>query len=635
MRGKAKINFLIILGILILCALIEVFVFNMRYFKLPDNEKKDFKISGDNIDLYSMEKTENGFESLTMDSNILIDSSVYKDILYLRIVDSNDSGPYEVTVSYPKIKKEGKTFFSDASYGRDTFIKIDSNYGGEIKLSFKSISPDSLARINEINIDNQFEFNFSRYFLMLSILLVISLLIYNFSFFSKRLHWAFLIISVLLGINFVFTTPTYYSYDELQHFIKAYQIASFDFGIENEKEIGWPESIEQFFYPNGQRIISYQSYKEKEVFCNMFSSNDYSNMKYYSSTAQNYLPTAYFPAAFGIALGKLLRVPFFMTFYLGRLFNLLFYAIIFCGIIKYSKIWKKTIFTLGLLPGMMYLTSSYSADPVTFSFAVAVVTLFGNMLCFKDYSIMWKHLIGFILCSVIMITGKMSYAPLVLLLFLIPNKKFMFLKKYNNKQTIGLKFFVLFILGLVTLFNLWYSLSSDLNQWKIEGVDVNEQIRFILMNIPLYVNICVRFVLDSFFSYFAGAIGLFAYSGVFPDGLILFVIIYLILIAILDNDTNNFELYLKDKISMIGIIIMCWGLTITFIYVSFNPVGSLAINGVQGRYFAPLLLPLLLLFKSSKISNEFKPQNLIGVILFVSSVLLALAALKLFFGFSL
>ena len=635
MRKKTIINFLLILGILILCALFEIFVFNIRYFKLPNDEKKDFKISEDNIVLSNMEIVDNEFESLTIDSSVLIEGNAYKDILYIKIVDAKDSGPYEVSVSYPKTKKEGKTFFSDAAYGRDTFIKIDRDYGGEIKLSFKSINPDSLAKIKEIKIDNQFELNFSRYFLMVSIFLVASLLIYNFSFFSKRLHWAFLMISIFLGINFVFTMPTYYSYDELQHFIKAYQIASFDFGIEDEREIGWPENIDQFFYPNGLKIVSYQSYKEKESFCNVFSNNTNDNIKYYSTTAKNYLPTAYLPAAFGIALGKLFAMPFFIVFYLGRLFNLLCYAVIFLFILKYTKVWKKTIFVLGLLPGLVYLASSYSADPVTFSFAVAVVALFGNMLFSKDYSVTNRHLIGFILCSSVMITGKMSYAPLIFLLFLIQNKKLLFSKKHNNQQTISLKFAIIIILGLVVLFNVWYSLSNDLNQWNLEGVDVSEQIRFILMNIPLYFKICIKSILDSFTYYFAGAIGNFAYSGAFPDGLILSTIIYLILISILDNNENKNELNIKCKVGIGSIILMCLGLTITFIYVSFNPVGSLSINGMQGRYFAPLLLPLMLLFKSNKISNEFRPKNLIGVMLFISSTLLTLAVLKLFLGFSL
>ena len=141
--------------------------------------------------------------------------------------------------------------------------------------------------------------------------------------------------------------------------------------------------------------------------------------------------------------------------------------------------------------------------------------------------------------------------------------------------------------------------------------------------------------MDSFTYYFAGAIGNFAYSGAFPDGLILSTIIYLILISILDNNENKNELNIKCKVGIGSIILMCLGLTITFIYVSFNPVGSLSINGMQGRYFAPLLLPLMLLFKSNKISNEFRPKNLIGVMLFISSTLLTLAVLKLFLGFSL
>ena len=50
-------------------------------------------------------------------------------------------------------------------------------------------------------------------------------------------------------------------------------------------------------------------------------------------------------------------------------------------------------------------------------------------------------------------------------------------------------------------------------------------------------------------------------------------------------------------------LIMCFGMSAviwTSMYVSYTQVGADVINGVQGRYFTPLFLPLLLCLMNDK-----------------------------------
>lgn len=51
----------------------------------------------------------------------------------------------------------------------------------------------------------------------------------------------------------------------------------------------------------------------------------------------------------------------------------------------------------------------------------------------------------------------------------------------------------------------------------------------------------------------------------------------------------------------------------TALYLSFTPVGNTSINGVQSRYFIPLLFIFLYSLKGIKISHSVSDNKYIGV----------------------
>ncbi|MEG0811472.1 MAG: DUF2142 domain-containing protein, partial [Eubacterium sp.] len=230
----------------------------------------------------------------------------------------------------------------------------------------------------------------------------------------------FLIIAIFMGINIVFLLPTYFSYDEREHFVKAYQISSLDIGIENGKIINWPDNIEKFLTPGES---NYENYDEKIEYFKEYSSNKIEKTGYYKTTASTYLMTAYIPAAIGIAVARLLQLPFIGIFYFGRIFALLAYVGIIFYVIKHIKIAKRFIFIIGLLPGLLYLSSAYSADPMTLAFSLAMISIFINMIAAEDFTVTGKNVFSFILCCGIMITCKPTYAPLALIIFGVPYKE--------------------------------------------------------------------------------------------------------------------------------------------------------------------------------------------------------------------
>ena len=84
---------------------------------------------------------------------------------------------------------------------------------------------------------------------------------------------------------------------------------------------------------------------------------------------------------------------------------------------------------------------------------------------------------------------------------------------------------------------------------------------------------------------------------------------------------KNENLLDKKSKTILGILIFLsigciWG----SLYVSFTPVGSTTINGVQNRYFIPLIMPLLLLLMTNNVKvnlNDKKIYTIYTVILFI------------------
>ena len=67
---------------------------------------------------------------------------------------------------------------------------------------------------------------------------------------------------------------------------------------------------------------------------------------------------------------------------------------------------------------------------------------------------------------------------------------------------------------------------------------------------------------------------------------------------------NGFNIKTKAFIAVVLLIIM--SLIWTSLYVGFTPVGMDIINGVQPRYYIPILILIYLLFNTSKVKCEIK-----------------------------
>jgi len=242
----------------------------------------------------------------------------------------------------------------------------------------------------------------------------------------------------------------------------------------------------------------------------------------------------------------------------------------------------------------------------------------------KDRSVGYKDVALFLGCTSILTMSKVSYAPLCLLMLAVPKIKFK-----ENVNIWFMKLGTLFFSGVIAALTFGFALTKNMNQWKIPGVDIKGQVLFITHNIFTYLYIAISSFINNIQEVVI-APGNLAYLGAIKVFYIYIIVFMLFLVAIIDNEENIIELNYKDKIIIAISIIIAWGLVVTALYISFTPVGSANIAGVQGRYLIPLLLPILLVFKNNKIIANYKKENLNYLITLIWIGILIPVVMKIF-----
>jgi len=626
MRKKIKGNFICILVIILISALIELVCFNFGYLSIPKNSKGLQKIDLKNLELKDMQIS--GDKIIVNGENPSFKIKENLKIMYLKITPDPESKAFSLNIKKSKdTVYPPKKYNSDSSFKQSSYLRVNNTADNVlfniIPIDDSKVIDTKSITINSISIDNTFSFNLIRFLSIFLVLFVIFYFVIYKSIVKKKLHITFLIVFVSFGIITALCTPLNFSFDERAHFIKAYEGASLSFGI-TKRPSNWIEKIDDFMVANGQ-TSPFDTYKERLEYSKNFSSSNYTKSKYMNTTAATYLPIAYIPASIGIFIGKVLKLPFMSVFYLGRIFAVLGYALVLSFTIKKAKVAKRLIFAIGLLPAVLYTTSSYSADAMTIAFSIATVAVFLNMLASEEKSLNFKVPIIYAICCSIAVMCKMTYAPLCLLILVVPKEKFK-----DNINKLICKLAAIGIVGVMSLVTIGYSMYSGINQWKPAGVYPKGQVLFILKDIPEYILIMWKFISTNFVYFFIGSIGNFAYLGLSVNIILYGVLIALFVLAIIDNEEDILKFKKFDKPMLALTVAISWILVITALYVTFTPVGSVDIGGVQGRYFTPLVLPFLLLFKNNKIANSFNKEKFNYVLSVSSTLLVVFAALKVF-----
>lgn len=311
---------------------------------------------------------------------------------------------------------------------------------------------------------------------------------------------------------------------------------------------------------------------------------------------------AFVPSAIGWKLGSFVSNKVYVSYYLGRIFNVLVYALLLFIALKISKKYQLLIGYLGAFPAIIYICAGFHYDNLYFGTSLIIMALLTNYLD-QEKSVGIKETVIFSLICLGFTFGKFPFILCNFLIALLPKKS------YKQPVVRKVAFFASFIqIGLSGLYFISGSIINYLQNVNLAGSNVPGQVSltYFLKN-PLPI---IRTMIDGIsttISSFTNPISYGSHSANAFTALmtIMFVFLFVIVASNIDIEVPN---YFK-----IFIVIMCLGIMALVVYaISGDPrvysPGDSMVGGVQGRYYYMIVALLPILF-SKKIRILVNSQN--------------------------
>lgn len=443
-------------------------------------------------------------------------------------------------------------------------------------------------------------------------------------FLAKYKKWKiekiFLILAIPIGLLYMLAMPIGRVPDEDAHFARIYEIATGHL-VSDTDDHGMPGTLED----SNINIIKNMSkstihYSELPTYASFYA--DSGEQVFINTSSYNYNIINYFPQVAGMWLGNTLHLPLLISCYIARLFNLIVCTMIIYFSIKYIPFLKKGLMFIAFLPITMQEICSLSADGMSIVTAIALISFVLYSIYSLKNQFTKKHFVAMSLLCIVLCLCKIIYAPICLLLFAIPKERFGNIKR---------KLFTIFGLGIfcAALMIGWLIMAPSL----VSVSDSSLQTASIIQHPIRYLGIIINSMLTNSGIYISGIFG--GYLEWFNVDLSFLYVICTYTVFIIICSEARREWFISKTFRNISIFI-CTTVVLaafTIMYTQWTKNGEVIIDGVQGRYFLPiiLLVPILCLstkkLNSSNKNIQINPEKhnfyIYGYLVFISFFALA------------
>lgn len=429
----------------------------------------------------------------------------------------------------------------------------------------------------------------------------------------RKPELTFLLIALPFGLFSAFFVPQMSVTDEDSHLLRAYQVAHGEFVC--NKKMSYPEDIVSKSKSGSSGSRSYT----KDFSDTIQQGNQ---KKYSCGSAAAYLPVAYIPQAGGILIADAFSPNTASMVLFARIMNLLFYVGAVYWVIKKVKVAKYAFFVIALIPQMIHLAASLSADTVNNVATLAAFALIIN-LYIQNRKISGKQ-VGFIF---LLIAGiallKRNLILLMVPLAFLPAS--LFKENIQKKIPFNLRKWGLAGLSVLTagvLYIVWTKFLFISASSPAGGPNPIEEHPNLFINLMFntyfsdYGDLVIRGVFGDFSS--------FLYH--FPTILVVVQIIVLLMTYLYVTDQAR-DLLTKNKWLIISstFVFIASILAITYgLYIEWGLKRGIIqyADGVQGRYFTALLILLVPLFAwiSKYISISVKSDRIFFFTIVIAQV---------------
>ena len=315
------------------------------------------------------------------------------------------------------------------------------------------------------------------------------------------------------------------------------------------------------------------------------------------------------PAA-GISLGRLLGLNTPCTYLLSRLFNLLFFTALITLAVKLIPIGKSIVFTAGLLPMTLQLAASPSREVFRISMAVLAFALTLYLFYDEERNRKYDKAVWVILavaCIALFPLRTYVYSFIsVLPVLIILRRKNILSNKMIRNLVIAAAGAAVILLALKYLV-----FPGDIVEVPKRLLSYTPEQRYTIqyfINHPLSAFSLLK---NTFWAmtgwYYETMIG--SQLGWLDYGIpVVFVQVFggLLLFSALHRDYEKFTLPPVLRYSLVVFCILSYAAILMGLALIWTPEGASVVDGVQGRYFIPLIVPLLISFRTERITAEKK-----------------------------
>lgn len=426
------------------------------------------------------------------------------------------------------------------------------------------------------------------------VVLLILLVVFTFLFFAiknpkKSLPLLAFLTVLLLGLVYMLVLTPLSPPDERQHYLRSYHLSNYLL-FQPDKELCRIQDFDFHGFTIHQNTAEgYQRIVESLAQGNPANPSAVAEIDLEPIT----YPLLHLPQAVGITVARILGLPFIWLFYLGRFCNLLSYALCVFFAVRAVPKKKGFFFAAGIMPMALHQAASYSYDAFTNG-----MTLFFIALCYsaiRSEQPMTKKEFGTLtIVSILMAPAKVVYVFYGALVFLIPARRFVILKK---KPAVGIIFSLMLAAAIVS----W--LPSALSGSAVNYNPLSEVYSLsYLWEHPLSALMMFWETLTfGFMPWLSDSIGQ-TFSGlsmVVPQYLSVLWLILLFLLVMHKRDNPLSLVSRPERIVYLSVSAITVLSILFTMFITWTPVGSARIIGIQGRYFIPLI-PLLFLSLETK-----------------------------------
>lgn len=448
---------------------------------------------------------------------------------------------------------------------------------------------------NEIGITVDYDKNakFFVFSIVLIFMITILLLITITYLFKKKLkvEKVFLIVSIGLGIIYMYMLPVRSAPDEDAHIVTAYNISNKILGTDELTENG---KIYMRYCDTKAAYKSYNYFYDiNQIYSNFFmlpiEEETIMVESTYGRDVLEISPDPYIVPAIGITIGRVLGLSGELTLLLGRLLNYILYIAIVYFAIKRIPFSKNVLLFITMLPIVVQQTASYSYDSLVIALSMALV----SYLCFycvensklKYSDLAWLAVTCLLLCRL----KSSAYLPLVLVL-LIP--AFRFRKNLDKKKLV---YGLIGVVGLVFLYKTTSVIINMLTEsGQSDSVSEYYTIPYLLESKKNTLLILFNSIWRNMDFYIFSGIGYsLSYFTINTPVFVSLGYIFILLMGTtsIEGDKKYFSGY--EKIFCLCMSLISAGGISLVMLLSWTEIGQMQINGVQGRYFIPMLILLL------------------------------------------